>query len=248
MLSRGVWSVPAGTDGRWPEADNRSGEAVLQAEPVRSYYEQLWERMGGIEREPAHLALRLRFLSQQLPTRGTVLDLGCGAGELGAAILASGLRLVAVDVAEAALAQARARCPGATFVRVEVDGRLPFADASFELVWASEVIEHVPDTATWLSEVRRVLVPGGRLALTTPAHSRLHLLVGGVERYSDPLGDHLHLYTRRSLRTLLEQFGFDDVRVRPAGGMPVLRALLLASGRRAPVRPARTRTPRSSRL
>jgi SAM-dependent methyltransferase len=202
---------------------------------VRAYHEELWERLGE-DRRPPHLPLRLRFLAQQLPGRERVLDLGCGDGLLSAAIAAQGAEVVGADVAEAALARARVRCPEVTFVRVPVDGPLPFADASFELVWASEVIEHVADTAAWLSEVRRVLAPGGTLALTTPAHSRLHVLLGGVERYSDPLGDHLHLYTRRSLRALLRELGFDEIQVRAAAGLPGLRALLLASARRPPLR------------
>ena len=75
-----------------------------------------------------------------------------------------------------------------------------------------------------------MLVPGGRLVLSTPSHGRLRLLLGGVERFSEPLGDHLHLYTRRSLSTLLAEFGFGEVTVRAAGGAPLLRRLLLASG------------------
>jgi hypothetical protein len=50
----------------------------------------------------------------------------------------------------------------------------------------------------------------------------------GVEHYSQPLGDHLHLYTRRSLRELLADFHFSDVEIRTGGGLPPLRRLLLA--------------------
>jgi 2-polyprenyl-6-hydroxyphenyl methylase/3-demethylubiquinone-9 3-methyltransferase len=99
-------------------------------------------------------------------------------------------------------------------------------------VWSSEVIEHVADTATWLSEVRRVLRPGGQLLLTTPSHGRLPLLFGGIDRFSEPLGDHLHLYSRASLRNLLEEFGFGEISVRTAAGPPLLRRLLLAQARR----------------
>ena len=133
-----------------------------------------------------------------------------------------------VDVAEAALERARAAHPDLEFRLTPIDGPLPFEDNSFDLVWASEVMEHVGDTARWLSEVRRVLTPGGRLLVTTPAHGRLRLLLGGIEPYSPPLGDHLHLYTRGSLRGVLEEFGFAEVRVRTAGGPPALRRLLLA--------------------
>ena len=73
-----------------------------------------------------------------------------------------------------------------------------------------------------------MLVPGGRLLLTTPNHSRLRLLAGGIERYSPPLGDHLHLYSARSLRAVLDDFDFVDVEIRTAGGPPLWRRLLVA--------------------
>jgi hypothetical protein len=72
-----------------------------------------------------------------------------------------------------------------------------------------------------------VLVPRGRLLLTTPSHGRLRVAVNGIEAFSDPLGDHLHLYTRASLQTLLAEFGFDEISVRTAGGPPLWRRLLL---------------------
>jgi ubiquinone/menaquinone biosynthesis C-methylase UbiE len=111
---------------------------------------------------------------------------------------------------------------------VPFDGPLPFGNGSFDLVWCSEVIEHVADTGQWLSEVRRVLAPGGRLLVTTPSHGRVRVAVGGVERFSEPLGDHLHLYTRGSLRTLLREFGFGEVWVRAVEGPPLLSRMLLA--------------------
>ena len=73
-----------------------------------------------------------------------------------------------------------------------------------------------------------MLAPGGRLLLTTPNHGRVALAVFGVERYSEPLGDHLHLYTRRSLAGLLDEFGFAEIDVRAAGGVPLLRPALTA--------------------
>jgi ubiquinone/menaquinone biosynthesis C-methylase UbiE len=140
----------------------------------------------------------------------------------------AGAGAIGVDVAEAALRRARSRHPGVEFLLVPLDGPLPFEDGSFELVWASEVIEHVTDTARWLSEVRRVLAPAGRLLVTTPSHGRLRVALGGVERFSEPLGDHLHLYTKSSLGSLLHEFGFGDVRVRAVEGPPLLRRMLLA--------------------
>ncbi|HWC87750.1 MAG TPA: class I SAM-dependent methyltransferase [Solirubrobacteraceae bacterium] len=192
------------------------------------YYEELWERLPD-DLKPPDLRLRRDFLlGARISAGERALDLGCGTGAFTALLASAGADVIGADVAEAALARARSTHPGLSFSLVPIDGPLPFEDSAFSLVWASEVVEHVADTARWLSEVRRVLAPGGRLLLTTPAHGRLGVALRGVEHYSQPLGDHLHLYTRRSLRELLTDFGFSDIDVRTAAGVPPLRRLLLA--------------------
>lgn len=190
------------------------------------YYEELWERLPD-ELHLPDLAERTAFARAHVAAGDRVLDLGCGQGDLTAVLAGTGARAVGIEVAGAAVRRARARHPELTFEFAPIDGALPAADGAFDVVWASEVIEHVADTARWLSEVRRVLVPRGRLLLTTPNHGRLALALGGIERYSEPLGDHLHLYTARSLTDVLTEFGFADIEVRTAGGLPLLRRLLL---------------------
>jgi len=195
---------------------------------LKDYFEDLWERLPA-DLEPPELARRRDFLLRSPIAGERALDLGCGAGDFTELLAQAGADVVGVDVAESAISRARAAHPGLEFGVNELDGPLPFDDSTFALVWASEVIEHVADTARWLSEVRRVLIPRGRLLLTTPAHGRLAIALHGVERYSEPLGDHLHLYTRRSLLGLLSEFDFAELEVRSVGGLPPLRRMLLAS-------------------
>jgi SAM-dependent methyltransferase len=194
---------------------------------VREYYEELWERLPD-ELEPPDWDLRREFLLGEVRRGERALDLGCGSGDFTALLAEAGAGALGADVAKAALVRARARHPALEFRLVPVEGPLPFEDSAFDLVWASEVIEHIADTARWLSEVRRVLAPGGRLLLTTPNHGRLRVALHGVEQFSEPLGDHLHLYTRRSLGTLFDEFGFGEISVRTSAGPPLLRRLLLA--------------------
>jgi ubiquinone/menaquinone biosynthesis C-methylase UbiE len=194
---------------------------------VKAYYEELWERLPDVD-VPPDFDLRRTFLLEHVREGDRALDLGCGEGGFTAELARAGARPLGVDVAEAALRRARKRHPELDFVLTEIDGPLPLPDNSFELVWASEVIEHVADTARWLSEIRRVLVPRGRLLLTTPSHGRLHVALKGVEAFSPPLGDHLHLYTHRSLERLLSEFGFGEVEMRSVGGLPLVRRMLLA--------------------
>jgi SAM-dependent methyltransferase len=198
---------------------------------IRDYYEDLWERLPA-ELEPPSFERRLGFMRSEVRAGDRALDVGCGTGEFTAALAEAGAVAVGVEVASGAVERARARHPGLDFRLVPIDGPLPFDDTSFDLVWASEVIEHVTDTARWLSEVRRVLAPGGRLLVTTPSHGRLRVALGGVERFSEPLGDHLHLYTKGSLHTLLDEFGFSAVVVRAVEGPPLLRRSLEARATR----------------
>ncbi len=193
---------------------------------MRDYYEELWQRLPE-DLTPPEFERRRRHLLDEVRPGDRVLDLGCGDGAFTAAVAQAGATPVGIEVARAALGRARTRHPALDFRLAPIDGPLPLEDCSFDLVWASEVIEHVADTARWLSEVRRVLVPRGRLLLTTPAHGRLRIALGGIERFSEPLGDHLHLYTRRSLRAVLDELGFGDVEVRAVGGPPLLRRMLL---------------------
>jgi SAM-dependent methyltransferase len=198
---------------------------------VQDYYDDLWERLPD-DLRPPEFELRRRFLRSGVRDADRALDLGCGDGAFTAELAGAGATAVGVDVAAAAIARAQARHPGLEFRLAPIDGPLPFADGSFDVVWCSEVIEHVADTARWLSELRRVLVPAGRLLLSTPNHGRVRLALGGIERFSDPLGEHLHLYSRRSLARLLHEFGFREVSVRTAAGPPLLRRMLLARGAR----------------
>ena len=120
--------------------------------------------------------------------------------------------MTAGDVSAVALERARERLPGATLVPLEPGGPLPFADASFDLVLCAETIEHVQDAEGFLSEVARVLEPGGTLALTTPAHGRLTglgILVRGFEGRFEPRSPHLRFFTKRSLAGLLADCGFE---------------------------------------
>jgi 16S rRNA (cytosine1402-N4)-methyltransferase len=86
-----------------------------------------------------------------------------------------------------------------------------------------------------LAAAARLLAPGGRLLLTTPAHPLVRRTVIAVLRFDahfDPLGQHLRFYTRDSLATTLDRSGFEDVRVRAWGGLPPLRTGLMAWARR----------------
>lgn len=200
--------------------------------PSRSYHEALWEGVpAGLP--PSEFALRRRFLLKHVCAGERVLDVGCGEGWFASELIRAGVRVVGIDVASEPLRRARERAPGVDLRLTRADGQWPVQDASCDAVWAGETIEHVADTAAWLSEARRVLAPGGRLLLSTPAHGRLMVLwlacsQRAFDAHFDPLADHLRFYTRSGLTRLLGEFGFQAVSVRAAAGAPGARRLLLA--------------------
>jgi SAM-dependent methyltransferase len=161
------------------------------------YDDDLWELVPADPGPPpAHLAEFVRGLGRV----ERALDVGCGDGRLTAEIDAAAL--TAADVSAVALERAAARLPGAALVELEPDAPLPLDDAAFDLVLCAETVEHVRDVQLFLSELRRVLRPGGELALTTPATPAL-------VRPEDPLSPHLRRFTRRSLRRVLGELGFE---------------------------------------
>jgi ubiquinone/menaquinone biosynthesis C-methylase UbiE len=100
----------------------------------------------------------------------------------------------------------------ARLVELEPDAPMPFPDSAFDLVLCAETLEHVRDVQLLLSEARRVLRPGGRLAVTTPALGRmtaLRALARGFEHEFDPLSPHLRFFTPRSLGTILAAMGLE---------------------------------------
>jgi SAM-dependent methyltransferase len=139
-----------------------------------------------------------------------VLDLGCGGGRHAFECLRRGAVVVALDhgatqVAEvagmfAAMRTAGEAGPGGAAVAVQGDAHaLPFPDGAFDLVIASEILEHIPDDAHAIGEAVRVLRPGGTLAVTVPRWWPERVCWALSDEYHDVEGGHVRIYRRREL-------------------------------------------------
>jgi SAM-dependent methyltransferase len=202
---------------------------------VRAYYESFWADAPA-DPEPWAWERRRALLLGEARPGERVLDLGCGSGRFVAALRDAGADPVGVEIAEAALERARAVAPGADLRLLEPGGSLPLEHGSVDLVWCSEVLEHVADGAGLLHEVRRVLRPGGRLLVTVPFHGRVKAAAIALSRFDahfDPQGQHLRFYTRASLAASLRAAGLEPDPIGTAGGLPLLRESLVARARRA---------------
>jgi len=123
----------------------------------------------GYERAHTTFAHWVEHLARCYPAGSRWLDLGCAYGYLVADARAAGFRAVGVDVSAYALARVAAAAPTvAGCVARGVLEHLPFADASFDVVSAFDVLEHVVDPEAALQEIGRLLRPGGVLVGATP--------------------------------------------------------------------------------
>ena len=123
----------------------------------------------GYERAHTTFAHWVEHLAGCYPPGSRWLDLGCAYGYLVADARAGGFRAVGVDVSAYALARVAVAAPTvAGCVARGVLEHLPFADASFDVVSAFDVLEHVVDAEAALKEIGRLLRPGGVLVGATP--------------------------------------------------------------------------------
>ena len=96
-----------------------------------------------------------------------ILDAGCGAGPLSAALRERGAVVTGIDASAGMLVLARRRLGADTDLRVvDLNDPLPFADGAFDDVVASLVLHYLKDWGPTLAEMRRVLRPGGRLIVS----------------------------------------------------------------------------------
>lgn len=124
------------------------------------YASKAWLDSGGVEDADCILWL-------MGDARGSVLDIGCGAGEAAAVFAQTGCGVTGVDLVDAALENAKKRCPGGSFLHADAVA-LPFAAEAFAIAHMGCMKSPLREDGKWetaLAEVLRVLRPGGLLLL-----------------------------------------------------------------------------------
>lgn len=158
----------------------------------------------------------------------TILDVGCGNGHLLYQFRDRFTKLVGLEYSAQRLAQAQVNLADHDFTPVpgSAEDMAAIETASIDRIISADTIEHVPDVYLAAAEMYRVLKPGGALVINTPniafLKKRLVLLLGRFPATSQPNegigsdilydGGHLHYFTFRSLRIILERAGFVMVR------------------------------------
>jgi 2-polyprenyl-3-methyl-5-hydroxy-6-metoxy-1,4-benzoquinol methylase len=152
---------------------------------------------------------QMRALVPAGPPR-QILDIGCGTGLNALHLSKLGHTVIGIDLSPVAIEKFRAKGLEGHVVDIEASP-LPFADDSFDMIYASEVIEHSVNTEEFLARLYRVLKPGGLLLLSTPnsafwAYRILGCLGHTVTDYQHP--GHVRFFSKRSLSKAVERAGF----------------------------------------
>lgn len=173
------------------------------------------------EPEPAPFLAR-RFdeiVARFAPSRrtGRLLDVGFGVGDLLDASRRAGWTVTGVELACAAVERARRRGIDA-FHGTLAEAR--FDAASFDVVIASEIVEHVTHVEPLLVDIARVLRPGGLLWATTPHARGISARVLGMSWSVVDPPSHVQLFSIRGLRELLRRSGFVEVVIGAEGVNP----------------------------
>lgn len=167
-----------------------------------------------------------------------VLDLGCGSGEMTAALAALGCEVVGLDPEESAVAQARARVPSARIIQAGVyDDPASLNLGTFDAVVSTEVIEHLFLPRALPQFARSVLNPGGSLMLSTPYFGWLKNVgiaaSGRWDAVHSPLwdGGHVKFWSRGTLTALLTAGGFTVTGFAGVGRVPFLWKSMILTAR-----------------
>ena len=110
----------------------------------------------------------IRSLSEKLPPGAKLLDLACGTGDLTSGLAVKGFIVTGLDISEEMMEIGRQKCSGLTPRPVFVSGSaesIPFPDGSFDAVTIAFGLRNFDHRVQCLAEIRRVLKPGGRLAV-----------------------------------------------------------------------------------
>lgn len=166
--------------------------------------------------------LTIRFDELGLQPGDRVLDVGAGFGRHVFECARRGADVVALDYAEDEVVETLATLDGMVesgeIAEARFKGvmrgdatRLPFPDSTFDVVITSEVLEHIQDDITAITEMVRVLAPGGRFAATVPAWlpEKINWMLSDEYHAPKSEGGHVRIYSKTELRAKLRSAGLE---------------------------------------
>ncbi|HZZ20307.1 MAG TPA: class I SAM-dependent methyltransferase [Opitutaceae bacterium] len=202
---------------------------------IKHYYDEYWAggRATYSGANQGYASNFRRWMAGELadlPPDAPIIEVGCGDGSFTRDLSALSSSVTAIDISELQIEENARSMPAIRFRQHDVAEPFPFADGSFDVVWCSEVLEHLFNPLFAMQEMHRILKPGGRLLLTVPYHGvfkNLLIVLFKWDVHFSPSNPHIRFYTRRTLEGMTREAGFEDIRTRTCGMDRPLRDLLV---------------------
>jgi 2-polyprenyl-6-hydroxyphenyl methylase/3-demethylubiquinone-9 3-methyltransferase len=183
----------------------------------KEFYEEYWGNdKVAPEKDPTTTQrnhLLINSLRKQKSRKDiSILDAGCGNGYFAYFLESKGYRTIGIDISNKAIKKAKTVYPGIKFKVCSLEDKLFFEDKMFDVVWSTEVIEHIYYIYNYLFEMNRILKLGGLFVITTPYHGLLKnlaiVLFGFDKHFCNIKGGHIRFFSNKCLEKLFNRFGF----------------------------------------
>lgn len=206
-------------------------------EQQKDYYEKYWtlgqaqysgDNQGYAENLRKWMAAELRNSARE----AAILEVGCGDASFTRNLGTYSSRVTAIDLSASQIERNSRAHPEIKFVQHDVARALPFADAAFDVIWCSEVLEHLFDPGFAIREMHRVLARGGRLLVTVPHHGVVKDVLIALFKWDEhfaPNNPHIRFFTRKTLEQLAASAGFVEIKTKTCGMNKPLRDLVVAT-------------------
>lgn len=152
---------------------------------------------------------RARYIKKRM-NGPRILDVGCNLGYFVESCRLLGLDSVGIDVNTGVIDQASAMFPKSRFVYGRIDGIVK-REGQFDAVYTSEVIEHVDDVNSFISNISSILKPGGLLYLTTPELKKYRPGFKGDEWKDLNAPNHKQYFSKTNIRYFLDKHKYESI-------------------------------------
>jgi SAM-dependent methyltransferase len=168
----------------------------------------------------AHLRAWMAEGLQGLPRDSAVLAIGCEEAFLAPQLTAYAANVTVLDTSAGQIAQLARRFPEISFLQHQPTNPLPFMHDTFDAIWCCDFLDRVFDPGAALQEMRRVLMPGGRLLLTVPNHGGMRSIIGAIFHPGETGGSlpRVRHFTKASLALLAGDAGWSEIEIASGAG------------------------------
>lgn len=152
-----------------------------------------------------HKLIKYIINKYKIKSKMKVLDLGCGRGDFLEPFKYENIDIYGVDFAENSIKDLKSKNYNVKYCDFGV-ASIPFKNDYFDIIFSKSVIEHLDNPENYLSEIKRILKPNGRLLIMAPDWYSQYMIF-----YNDYT--HKHPYTLESLKNTLINYDFKEIKI-----------------------------------